>query len=346
MHNGDDIEITKNGYIYIYVSNSSNIPMFFDNLFVTQTSDALMEETHYYPFGLTMSGISSKAAGTLENKRKYNGIEFDEDLGLNIYEAFYRHLDTQTGRWWEIDPKIDAGYENITPYNSMFNDPIRYSDFMGDEASDGDGNGCCGGIWKEIKSVGKEMWRSLGDAPATIGRGYTNYVDPIVVSFNENVNPITNAIELVKGKSYASNFTEGKPRANSAMELAMTFFPGLKAEGALIKAETKLTEKAVAKDATRSVEENATKISKDLNGGKARVELRSQNEMKRIDLNGEKHFDKKTNTSYNTPHTVTSTRNAKAPNQPAYNTSEKHVKYSNTTAQELRMVRKYLKNNQ
>jgi RHS repeat-associated protein len=88
-----------------------------------------------------MSGISYKASNILQNKLKYNGIEFDEDLGLNIYEAFYRHLDPQTGRWWEIDPKIDAGYENVTPYNSMFNDPVRYSDFMGDEAFDGGGDG-------------------------------------------------------------------------------------------------------------------------------------------------------------------------------------------------------------
>ncbi|MBS4042941.1 MAG: hypothetical protein KGZ59_03920 [Chitinophagaceae bacterium] len=79
-----------------------------------------------------MSGISSKAESTLQNNKKYNGIEFDEDLGLNIYEAFYRHLDPQTGRWWEIDPKIEWEMENWSPYNSNFNNPIIYSDPKGD----------------------------------------------------------------------------------------------------------------------------------------------------------------------------------------------------------------------
>jgi RHS repeat-associated protein len=79
-----------------------------------------------------MAGISSKAAGKLENRFKYNGIEIDEDLSLNAYEAHYRMLDPSIGRWWQIDPKIEEGYESWSPYNSMANDPVKMSDPLGD----------------------------------------------------------------------------------------------------------------------------------------------------------------------------------------------------------------------
>jgi RHS repeat-associated protein len=114
MHIGDDVEITKNGYIYIYVSNSSNIPMYYDNLIVAHTAGALMEETHYYPFGLTMQGISSRAANVLENKKKFIGQQLDDDLGLNWYQFRFRNHDPQIGRFIEIDPLADKYVYNST----------------------------------------------------------------------------------------------------------------------------------------------------------------------------------------------------------------------------------------
>ncbi|WP_344812262.1 polymorphic toxin type 8 domain-containing protein, partial [Chitinophaga oryziterrae] len=132
--------IKKTGFLYIYTSNESAQDVFFDNLIVTHNTGPLLEETHYYPFGLAMGGISNHALkGSLypENRKKYNGIEFTDALDLDTYDAFYRTLDPQVPRWWQIDPKIDE-MEMWSPYVSNYDNPIRYSDFLGDEP---DGNG-------------------------------------------------------------------------------------------------------------------------------------------------------------------------------------------------------------
>ena len=77
-----------------------------------------------------MAGISSKAAGSLENKKsKYNGYELNTDFDLNLYESFYRTHDPQIGRFWQVDPKPNP---MISPYAAMDNNPMRFSDPLGD----------------------------------------------------------------------------------------------------------------------------------------------------------------------------------------------------------------------
>jgi len=151
------IKIKKSGYLYIWVSNETKgWDVFFDNLKVTDYVGPMLEENHYYPFGLSMAGISDKALKGWypENKYRYNkgselqNKEFLDGTGLETYETQLRTLDPQVGRWWQVDPKIDQGYENVSPYSSMNDGPIRYNDPLGDE-----GGACCGTLMNFLKLV-------------------------------------------------------------------------------------------------------------------------------------------------------------------------------------------------
>ena len=129
--NLSNIVVPKNGYMYIYCSNESPVNVFFDNVQAVHTRGPILEETHYYPFGLTMQGISSKAAGGVENRYKANGgTEFNNDFNISLYETTYRGLDPQIGRFWQIDP-LGEEFEDWSPYTFANDNPIYFSDPLG-----------------------------------------------------------------------------------------------------------------------------------------------------------------------------------------------------------------------
>lgn len=66
-----------------------------------------------------------------QNQYQYNGIDFVDDLRLDVNMAFYRTLDPATGNWWSVDPKAEANF-GASPYCSMYDNPISNNDPNGD----------------------------------------------------------------------------------------------------------------------------------------------------------------------------------------------------------------------
>jgi len=133
IHVKSNMPVTKNGYLYVYVSNETpNINVIFDNLQVTQMTGPLSQEQSYYPFGLQMAGISDAALGKLNSQNKFNGgSEFEEDYGVNLYSTFYRRYDPQIGRFSGVDSKSESTI-GMSVYQFGGNNPVSMNDPLGD----------------------------------------------------------------------------------------------------------------------------------------------------------------------------------------------------------------------
>ncbi|MEL7006053.1 MAG: RHS repeat-associated core domain-containing protein, partial [Bacteroidota bacterium] len=86
----------------------------------------LLQEQHYYPFGMSMEGNWIPQVG-VENAYTYNGKELNNDFGLDWLDYGARWYDPSIGRWGQVDPLAEA-MTPWSPYNYAFNNPIRFTD--------------------------------------------------------------------------------------------------------------------------------------------------------------------------------------------------------------------------
>jgi RHS repeat-associated protein len=95
------------------------------------TAISILQENHYYPFGLEMEGSWQAQVGT-ENAYQYNSKELNEDFGLNWYDYGARWYDAAVGRWWSVDP-LGEKYKKWSSYNYTADNPLIFTDPSGME---------------------------------------------------------------------------------------------------------------------------------------------------------------------------------------------------------------------
>ena len=130
-------------YVYYYTDHLGNIRLTYTKDMVSNELK-IMDENHYYPFGLKHQKYSP--AGSLDLKAqsadiarpgyatstdfmyKYNGKEFQDELGLNMYDMDMRQYDPAIARWVVLDPVI---HHSMSPYNAFDNNPVFWADPSG-----------------------------------------------------------------------------------------------------------------------------------------------------------------------------------------------------------------------
>jgi RHS repeat-associated protein len=116
-------DLNDDGRIQLAGTDPSGVP-------IPEDYTELLQENHYYPFGLNMEGKwYPPLKPERENKHQYNGKEFNDDLGLNWNDYGARWYDAAVGRFTSVDPLADHPNQvDKSTYAYAWNNPVLYDD--------------------------------------------------------------------------------------------------------------------------------------------------------------------------------------------------------------------------
>ncbi len=138
-------------YVFNYTDHLGNIRLSY-GIDPSTNEIKIIEENHYYPFGLKHTNYNSDVLLYSKNssggtklrfmpplvvepsyKYKYNGKELQDELGLNMYDYGARNYDPALGRWMNIDPLAESS-RRFSPYTYALDNPVIFIDPDGMEA--------------------------------------------------------------------------------------------------------------------------------------------------------------------------------------------------------------------
>ena len=175
-------------YVYNYLDHLGNVRLSYGRDPQARNEIKILEENHYYPYGLKHTNYNAnlnaykkdnndqvQLTGTglsadLINKYKFNGMEYQDELGLNLYDMDFRDYDPAIGRWLGIDP---VTHFPQSPYIAFDGNPVTFADPSG---ADGVVYGMAGqSAWSNPYSRGHDSF------------GYANYGNNMPGAYNEGI---------------------------------------------------------------------------------------------------------------------------------------------------------------
>ncbi|MBD3582197.1 DUF6443 domain-containing protein [Flavobacterium selenitireducens] len=126
-------------YVYNYVDHLGNIRIRYAA--DSETGEVkILEENNYYPFGLKHNNYNMSRSAYIDGvgvgpctdcpksfNYKYNGKEWQDELGINFYDFGFRHYMPDIGRFTTMDPMADfTSYQS--PYVVSDNNPVLNMD--------------------------------------------------------------------------------------------------------------------------------------------------------------------------------------------------------------------------
>ena len=120
-------------YVYQFKDHLGNVRLSYSdkNKDGSVTTDEIVEVKDYYPFGMQIN-YGADHPNSRVNGRKhnygFNGVELEENLGLDLYEMDFRKYDPAIARWMGIDP---VTHYSLSPYNAFDNNPVFWADPSG-----------------------------------------------------------------------------------------------------------------------------------------------------------------------------------------------------------------------
>src|SRR5690606_5005963 len=126
----EDLYISEYGYMEAFLVNETQEDVWFDDFSIQSTSSFIVQETHYDPWGLELTGLGFQAGGGVKvNRYLYNGKELQNELGLEWYDYGARMYDPAVGRWFVVEQLADDIMQvDKSPYQYGWNNPVNLTD--------------------------------------------------------------------------------------------------------------------------------------------------------------------------------------------------------------------------